>query len=198
MARFNKLSKTEKQRLLIALCQAVSSVNNPQEAAQVLTDLLTPSEIEMVAKRLEIAKLLIQGKTYDQIRIKINAGYSTIGRVNTWLNLAGEGFKIAVSRMKKDEKLPTINDKIDPFSWYNIGRRYPTRIWPFLAIEEFIKTAKRHEKSKLLTILQSMEGKRMIFTKETNRAYFESFNEVVEKANKETMRIRAHPKSKKT
>lgn len=183
MARFNRLSKSEQQRLLIALCQAVSSVKNSNEAAQVLTDLLTPSEIEMVAKRLEIAKLLIQGKTYDQIRAKINAGYSTIGRINTWLNLAGEGFKIAVSRIKKEERQPSFEEKIDPFSWHNIGKRYPTRIWPLLAIEEFFKIAKRNEKSKLLSILQSMEGKRM--TKEENKEYFESFNEMISKIKSE-------------
>lgn len=184
MARFNKLLKSEKQRLLIALCQAVSSVKNSEEAAQVLTDLLTPSEIEMVAKRLEIAKLLIQGKTYDQIRTIINAGYSTIGRINTWLNLAGEGFKIAVSRMKSEQKQPTMDEKLDPFSWHNIGRRYPTRIWPLMAIEEFLKIAKKNEKSKLLTILQSMEGKRI--TKGENKEYFESFNKMVEKAKRQT------------
>jgi len=179
MARFNRLSKSEKQRLLIALCQAVSSVKNSKEAAQVLTDLLTPSEIEMVAKRLEIAKLLIQGKTYDQIRAKINAGYSTIGRINTWLNLSGEGFKITVSRMKNEEKQTAFEEKLDPFSWSNIGRRYPTRIWPLMAIEKFLKIAKKNEKSKLLSILQSMEDKQM--TRKENKDYFESFNEAVEK-----------------
>lgn len=182
MARFNKLPKSEKQRLLIALCQAVSSIKDSKEAAQVLTDLLTPSEIEMVAKRLEIAKLLIQGKTYNQIRNRISSGYSTIGRINTWLNLAGEGFKIAVSRIKKEDKQPTYEEKIDPFSWHNIGRRYPTRIWPLMAIEHFLKVAKKNEKSKLLTILQSMEGKRM--TREENKEYFESFNEMINKSKK--------------
>ena len=179
MARFNRLSKLEKQRLLIVLCQVVSSIKDPKEAAQILTDLLTPSEIEMVAKRLEIAKLLIQGKTYDQIRGKINSGYSTIGRINTWLNLAGEGFKIAVSRIKKEEIEPTYEEKIDPFSWHNIGKRYPTRIWPLMAIEQFLKIAKKSEKSKLVSILQSMEGKRV--TRQMNKAYFESFNNTINK-----------------
>lgn len=179
MAHFNRLSKLEKQRLLIALCQAVSSVKNSNEAAQILTDLLTPSEIEIVAKRLEIAKLLIEGKTYDQIRSSVNAGYSTIGRINTWLNLAGEGFKIVVLRTKKGENNPSMDQRLDAFSWHNIGRRYPTRIWPLVAIEEFLKKAKKNEKSKLLTILQSMEGKRI--TKRENREYFESFNEVIKK-----------------
>lgn len=115
MAKFNKVSKLEKQRLLIALCQAVSSIKDPKEAAQILTDLLTPSEIEMVAKRLEIAKLLIQGKTYDQVRTKINAGYSTIGRINTWLNLAGEGSKLQYHELKKKKNNQHMKRNLIPF-----------------------------------------------------------------------------------
>lgn len=183
MAKFNKLSKVEMQKLLISLCQAVSLIKDPKEAAQILTDLLTPSEIEMVAKRLEIAKLLIQGKTYDQIRIRINAGYSTIGRINTWLNLSGEGFKIAVSRIK-EVKEPTIGDNLNPFSWHNVIRRYPTGIWPIVAIEEFLKIVKKNERSKLLAILQSMEGKRM--TREENKEYFKSFNDKFGKIKEKT------------
>lgn len=58
-----------------------------------------------------------------------------------------------------------------------------------MAIEHFLKVAKKSEKSKLLTILQSMEGKRM--TKEENKNYFESFdktinNTVNHKATKKT------------
>lgn len=68
MARYNKLQKTEKLKLLTALCEAISCTKNSQEAAKLLTDLLSPAEIEMVAKRLEIAKLLIKGYSYDEIK----------------------------------------------------------------------------------------------------------------------------------
>lgn len=179
MARYNKLQKTEKLKLLTALCEAISSTKNSQEAAKLLTDLLSPSEIEIVAKRLEIAKLLIKGYSYDEIKDKVHAGYSTIARVNTWLNLAGDGFKMAVERMKEDKKEPSIEEKLNPFSWYNIGRRYPTRIWPLLAIEQFFEIANKREKSKLLSILQSMESKKQVFTKEMNKALYEQFSNKV-------------------
>ncbi|MCL5970539.1 MAG: YerC/YecD family TrpR-related protein [Patescibacteria group bacterium] len=175
MARYNRLQKIEKLKLLAALCEAISSTKNSQEAAKLLTDLLSPSEIEIVAKRLEIAKLLIKGNSYDEIKDRVHAGYSTIARVNTWLNLAGDGFKMAVERMKEDKKEPSIEEKFNPFSWYNIGRRYPTRIWPLMAIEQFLEIASKREKSKLLSILQSMESKKQIFTKEANKAFYEQF-----------------------
>jgi len=174
MARYNKLLKKDKDKLLIALCEAISAVNNPQEAAKLLTDLLSPAEIEIIAKRLEIAKLLTQGKTYSDIRDSVKAGFSTIARVNTWLNLAGEGFKIAISRAKKEPSDASINEKFAPYSWYNMGRRYPTRIWPLLAIEEFLKIASNRERSKLVNILESMKDKKTIFTKEANRTFFEN------------------------
>lgn len=175
MARYNKLLKKDRDKLLIALCEAISTIKDSQEAAKLLTDLLSPAEIEIIAKRLEIAKLLTQGKTYSDIRNRIKAGFSTIARVNTWLNLAGEGFKIAISRAKKEPIQTSIDEKLDPYSWYNMGRRYPARIWPLLAIEEFMKIANNRERSKLVHILESMKDKKNIFTKETNRELFEKF-----------------------
>lgn len=176
MPRYNKLLKKDKDKLLIALCEAICSVKDSQEAAKLLTDLLSPAEIEIIAKRLEIAKLLTQGKTYGQIRDQIKVGFSTIARVNTWLNLAGEGFKIAISRAKKVSSETPIEDKLNPYSWYNMGRRYPTRVWPLLAIERFLEVANKNEKSKLEKILESMKDKKNILTKEANREFFERFN----------------------
>ncbi len=176
MPRYNKLSKKDKDKLLIALCEAISSVKDSQEAAKLLTDLLSPAEIEIIAKRLEIAKLLTQGKTYSDIRDRIKAGFSTIARVNTWLNLAGEGFRIAISRARKETSDTSMEEKLNPYSWYNIGRRYPTRVWPLLAIERFLEVANKNEKSKLVKILESMKDKKNILTKEANREFFERFN----------------------
>lgn len=195
-SRIQKLTKQEKQRLLIALCQAITSVKNTQEAAKLLTDLLSPAEIEMIAKRLEIAKLLIEGKNYEAIRREIKVGFSTIARVNTWLNLAGDGFKIAIARRRTEPKEPTIEERYDPFSWYNIGRRYPTHIWPLVAIEEFLKAANKHEKSKLLTILQSMESKRQLFTKEANNATYKEFSNKLDSFRQGTQEDRSNIEGK--
>ena len=103
MAKFSripKLTKKERQNLLIALCEALTSIKKKKEAAQFLTDLLSPQELEMLAKRLEIAKLLISGDTYDAIRGKLKVSHNTIARVNASLTLSGSGFRLVIEQTK--------------------------------------------------------------------------------------------------
>lgn len=175
-ARIPKLNKKQRQELMLALCHAITQMKKPEEAAKLLTDLLSPQETEMIAKRLEIAKLLIQGKTYDEIRERLKSGYATIARVNTWLNISGEGFKLAFTRRQKTIiKEPTIEEKYDPFSWYNFKRRYSTYFGIELFIEELIKQSNKNQRNKIFTILQSMENKPNIF-KRVNREVQEQFS----------------------
>ena len=122
--RQSKLTQAKRQYLILRLCQGLSVLKNPQEVAEALTDLLTPKEIETIAKRLEIAELLIKNKDYQIIRDELKVGFSTIARVNTWLNLSGEGFKIILSRRPAEAKPRKLEERFDPYSWQNIKRRY--------------------------------------------------------------------------
>ena len=169
MAKFSripKLSKKERQNLLIALCEALTSIKKKEEAAQFLADLLSPQELEMLAKRLEIAKLLIAGDTYDTIRAKLKVSHNTIARINAWLTLSGSGFRLVIERTQNRGKKiydHTFEEKYDPQSWYNIKRRYSLHFLPELLIEEIIKRSDEKERQKLDSILSSIEGKPEMF-----------------------------------
>lgn len=168
MAKFSrtpKLSKKERQSLLIALCEALTSIHNKEEAAQFLADLLSPQELEMLAKRLEIARLLVKGDTYDVIRESLKVSHNTIARVNAWLTLSGSGFRLVIERTKRKEMNygQEIEEKYDPYSWYNIKRRYSMYFLPELIIEEIIKRSSEKERQKLDSILSSIEGKPEVF-----------------------------------
>lgn len=183
MAKFSripKLSKEERQGLLIALCDALASIKNKKEAAQFLADILSPQELEMIAKRLEIARLLIDGETYEVISDKIKVGFSTIARVNTWLTLSGEGFRLIIQRSPKRKKKTyekEWDEKHDPYSWYNIKRRYSMYFLPELIIEKIIKSSNKKQKEQLVSILQSMESKPEMF-KQVNERYKDQFNRI--------------------
>lgn len=169
MAKFSripKLTKKERQGMLIALCEALTSIRKKEEAAQFLADLLSPQELEMLSKRLEIAKLLIDGDTYDVIRRKLKVSHNTIARINAWLTLSGGGFRMVIERTRnKGKKIydHTFEEKYDPQSWYNIKRRYSMYFLPELIIEEIIKRSSEKERQKLDTILSSIEGKPEVF-----------------------------------
>lgn len=168
MAKFSrvpKLPKKQRQELMLALCHTISEMKKPEESAKLLTDLLSPQETEMIAKRLEIAKLLIEGKTYEAIRGKLKTGYATIARVNTWLSLSGEGFKLAFARRYKPSSHPSIEEKYDPFSWYNFKRRYSLYFGLELFLEELIHKSDKRQQVKIFTILQSMENKSKILNR---------------------------------
>lgn len=179
MAKFDripKLNKQKRQELIISLCEALTSIRKPEEAAKFLTDLLSPQELQMLAKRLEIAKALVEGFTYEEIKSDLKVGMGTIARVNTWLNLQGEGFKLVISRTRKRKKIYEHSDDeiYDPLSWYNIKRRYSKYYWPELLLEELIKKSDQKQKKNIITILQSMEVKSEVM-KEVNRQMLEKY-----------------------
>ncbi len=129
----------------------------------------------MLAKRLQIASLLLKDKKYEEIRANLRVSYGTIARVATWLGLSGEGFKLVVSRQKPPTKKPTIEEMYDPYSSYNFKRRYSQHYWPELLLEKILQASDQKHKEKIFTILGSIENKRKIFTPDFNKQLFKSY-----------------------
>ena len=177
MAKFrrkSKLSSQKRQELVITFCQAIKCLHSDEEVAKFLTDLLTPQEIEMLAKRLHIAERLLENKDYENIRAELAVGYSTIARVATWLGLSGEGFKIVLSRIPKEHRKPNLEEMYDPYGSYNFKRRYSQYYWPQLLLEKILQASDESHKKKITTILQSMVVKRQVFTPEFNKQIFQT------------------------
>src|SRR3989344_4798794 len=116
----SKLSSSKRKELILNLCRALCVLESPKEVADAITDLLTPKEVETIAKRLQIAEMLIRGIDYKTMRGELKVGFSTIARVNTWLNISGEGFKTMISRKKSSPKQSSEEEIYDPLSWRNI------------------------------------------------------------------------------
>lgn len=177
----SKLTAHKRKELIFNLCRAFVTLQSPKEVADALTDLFMPKEVETIAKRLRIAEMLVEGKNYTAIRAELSVGYSTIARVNTWLNLSGEGFKIMLKRKKKSPKDVQFEERYDPFSWHNIKRRYSMYFWPQLLIEELLKNADKKEKEKIHDIFNKLEFKRRQFDSEENRRLYEQFASKINK-----------------
>lgn len=96
------LSQEKWDKFLKNFWQAVALLRNEKEAERFFKDLLTPTEIKMFLKRLEIAKLLLEGKTYDFIKDELRVTNSTITNVNLWLQHGDGGLKnIAAQLLNK-------------------------------------------------------------------------------------------------
>ena len=170
MAKFSripKLSKQEQEKLLIGFCKALVEIKTPEEAAHFLKDLLSRQEAGMLAKRIEIARLLIDGMTYAQIQSTLKVSEATVARVSSWLATSGEGYRLVVSRVKpeKSERQEFIEELEKPVSWKEMKRKYPSYFWPELILEEFVKGARRRQKDRMKKILDKFDEKSEVFEK---------------------------------
>ena len=156
MAKFSnirRLSKQEQQELFIDFAKALSILRSSVEAAQFIKDLLSESEALMLARRLKIANLLSEDFTYAQIRKVMKVSDPTIAKVQTWLRLYGEGYRIVIKRTKSS------SSKANRETWINLKRKYPMYYWPELLLKEIIKSANQREKQRLLGVLDDLKEK---------------------------------------
>ena len=83
------------------LLNALLTLESQEEAAALLDDLCTLKEIRSLAQRLQVAKLLREGKTFSDIALRTGASSATIARVNRCLQAGPGGYKTVLDRMEK-------------------------------------------------------------------------------------------------
>lgn len=107
------LSPEVKDRIFEILIKAVSKASAKDDVVSFLTDLLSPVERTMLAKRLAIAYLLLKGgHTYREISEMLKVSLGTIERVVLTLNIQGAGYKKITAAMMRDEKIEEFIERI--------------------------------------------------------------------------------------
>lgn len=94
-----KLTEKDMDILIGQFWDAISSLNNQDEARELVEDLLTHTEIKMFAKRIQIAKMLIEKNSYKDITQKVKVTSGTISQVNNILNTRGVGLRRIVKTL---------------------------------------------------------------------------------------------------
>lgn len=67
------------------LYKAVLSLENEEECAAFFKDLCTDTEIYSMAQRFVVAKMVTEGKKYEEIEKKTGASPATISRVKRYM-----------------------------------------------------------------------------------------------------------------
>ncbi len=81
------------------LFEAVLALENMEECYRFFEDICTIKEIQAIAQRLEVAKLLTANKTYNEIEAETGASTATISRINRSLNYGADGYKIVFKKL---------------------------------------------------------------------------------------------------
>ena len=88
-----------KDKLNDQLCQAVLALKNMDECYQFFEDICTISELKSMSQRLEVARMLKAGHTYDDIVEQTGASTATSSRVKRCLNYGADGYKTVLERL---------------------------------------------------------------------------------------------------
>ena len=81
------------------LMQAILNVENVDEAYALFEDLCTIREVQDLAQRIHVAKLLREKITYHEIALKTGASTATISRVNRALVYGAGGYEKVLARL---------------------------------------------------------------------------------------------------
>lgn len=79
------------------LFEAIMTLKTVDECESLFKDLCTPKEIKSIAQRLAVAKMLTEGKVYNDIVVQTGASTATISRVNRTMS---DGSKTVLERLE--------------------------------------------------------------------------------------------------
>ena len=82
------------------LYNAILSLENKEECRLFFEDICTIKELETMSQRLEVAKMLLGGSTFNEIVAVTGASTTTISRVNRCLNYGDGGYKNIIEKCK--------------------------------------------------------------------------------------------------
>lgn len=74
------------------LYRIIAQLQTPEDCSALFEDLCTRKEVEKMAERIYAAKLLMQGKTYNQVIADSDISSATLSRVSRCVQY-GEGYR---------------------------------------------------------------------------------------------------------
>ena len=88
----------EKADKIAELYRIIAGLKSTEECRMLFEDLCTKKELEKMAERIYAARLLMEGKTYNQVIAQSDISSATLSRVSRCVQY-GEGY----SRLLKEE-----------------------------------------------------------------------------------------------
>jgi len=78
---------------------AILALKTRDECYQFFDDVATMHEVQALSQRLQVAKLLSEGSTYQTIENETSASTATISRVRRSLDFGSGGYKVILERI---------------------------------------------------------------------------------------------------
>ena len=96
------------------LLDGILSLQNREEAYRFFEDLCKVNELESLGQRFEVAGMLREDRTYQDIAQTTGASTATISRVNRCLNYGTDGYVMVLDRMSNENQRSGQSEETKP------------------------------------------------------------------------------------
>ncbi len=107
-----QVNKQVEKKIFKELYKVLADFRKPKQVESFFKDVLSETERTVIAKRLGIAQMLHQGKSYKEIKDSLKVSSATIASVSSWLEKGGEGLKLAIRVIEAEEWAEELSGKI--------------------------------------------------------------------------------------
>jgi len=83
------------------LFETIATLRTEDEAERFLRDLCTRAELDAMAHRWQVARLLEEGLPYLEVAKRAHASTTTVTRVAQWLRRGEGGYRLALARRRR-------------------------------------------------------------------------------------------------
>lgn len=110
--RTHLVDKKERYKIIGEFFEIVSNLKNKDDVFGFFIGLLSPSETLMLARRIQVAEMLMEEKSYEEIRKKLKVSFQTIAKVYQWLHGENEIYKKQIgNQLERKEKRNSVKNK---------------------------------------------------------------------------------------
>jgi uncharacterized protein YerC len=125
--RFYDVDKKERYRVIGELYDVLAELKTKDEVVRFLFGLFTPSEVLMIGRRIQIAKMLIEGLSYIDIGKNLGVSHQTVRKVEYWLKSDDSRLKFISSKIskiktKKDGKSKNYESLLDRYPEHRMAK----------------------------------------------------------------------------
>ena len=142
----SKLPESKRIQMISEFYDVISCLKNREEIRLFFKDLLTPDEIAMFMRRIEVAVLLLAGYTYEDIVEYLGVGKSKIANVQKTLDKGGQGYKLIMKRLldlrRKKIDLHKRKTKALYSDFEKLKQRYPLHFLLFNLADQILEKLK--------------------------------------------------------
>lgn len=110
--RFYDVDKKERNIIIGELYEIIAELKNKDEVFKFLFELFTPSEVLMIARRVQIAKMLSDGAICFDICKQLKVSHQTVEKVERWLKSDEDRANLINLKLNKIKNKKTADERI--------------------------------------------------------------------------------------